>query len=168
MRKIRRILFVSTAMALVLRLPPADGKEDDRVPVDRAPVADAGDHQIVQEDSLVTLDGGGSVDPDGDALVYEWRQTAGRPIALFASGGAHASFRAPRIAGAGETLVFTLTVTDSGGGESTDEVRIAVIGAGALPVTTTRRSPAEAAPLRPSAEPSARRAPETPGRIAAR
>nr|MBX2808574.1 hypothetical protein [Cellvibrionaceae bacterium] len=38
----------------------------------RAPVADAGNHQQVSAGSAVTLNGSASSDPDGDALSYQW------------------------------------------------------------------------------------------------
>ena len=44
-------------------------------PVNRPPVADAGADQVVGCSGFatgVTLDGSGSLDPDGDALVYRW------------------------------------------------------------------------------------------------
>lgn len=39
---------------------------------DGAPVANAGEDQLVEDCTSVTLDCGASVDPDGDALTYQW------------------------------------------------------------------------------------------------
>lgn len=41
-----------------------------------APVADAGDDQTVVAGAVVVLDGGGSSDPDGDALSFRWMLAA--------------------------------------------------------------------------------------------
>jgi mono/diheme cytochrome c family protein len=41
-------------------------------PANRPPVADAGADQAVETGNVVTLDGSGSSDPDGDALGYGW------------------------------------------------------------------------------------------------
>ncbi len=41
-------------------------------PVNRPPVAEAGPNQEVETGKLVTLDGGGSSDPDGDTITYSW------------------------------------------------------------------------------------------------
>jgi hypothetical protein len=45
----------------------------------QAPVADAGDDQTVVVGTELVLDGTGSNDPDGDQLMYLWRQVAGTP-----------------------------------------------------------------------------------------
>ncbi len=91
-------------------------------PVNHAPTANAGDDQTVQTGAVVTLDGSGSFDPDGDALAYLWRQTGGAPV-TFTANVSVTTFTAPASAGA---LTFTLTVTDTGGLTGTDEVVITV------------------------------------------
>ncbi len=41
--------------------------------INNVPVAEAGNYAKVPYDSSITLEGGGSYDPDGDALTYRWR-----------------------------------------------------------------------------------------------
>ena len=42
-------------------------------------MADAGENQIVNEDTLVTLDGNNSYDNDGNITSYSWIQSDGEP-----------------------------------------------------------------------------------------
>jgi hypothetical protein len=99
----------------------------------QAPVADAGVDQTVAAGDEVTLDGSGSSDPDGNLNpdnAYTWKQTAGPAVTLSAPGAISPAFNAPAVAdGGGETLVFELTVTDSGLMQATDIVEIVVDGA---------------------------------------
>ena len=81
----------------------------------RAPVANAGANQSVLIGSNVTLNGSGSLDPDGlpnGASIAEgsfhWTQTAGPAVTLLNPGNAAPSFTA----GAVGTLVFSLVVSD--------------------------------------------------------
>ncbi|MBN1878047.1 MAG: tandem-95 repeat protein [Anaerolineae bacterium] len=89
--------------------------------VNHAPVADAGGDQSVQPGTAVTLDGGGSTDPDGDALTYLWQQTGGVAVD-FTPTLSRTTFIAP----APGPLTFTLTVTDMGELYDVDEVIITV------------------------------------------
>ncbi|NIO61507.1 MAG: tandem-95 repeat protein, partial [Gammaproteobacteria bacterium] len=51
--------------------------------VNRAPLADAGPDQLnIDAGSLVTLDGSGSYDPDGDSIGYHWAQVFGPSVTL--------------------------------------------------------------------------------------
>ena len=94
----------------------ADGDNQD-------PTADAGDNQTVAVGSNVTLDGGGSTDPDGDTLQFSWSQTSGTNVALTNDDTASPSFTAPD---AEDTLTFELTVIDGRGGADTDTVTVTV------------------------------------------
>ncbi|MBI4527722.1 MAG: hypothetical protein HY695_28330 [Deltaproteobacteria bacterium] len=98
------------------------------VNVNHAPQAEAGAEQVVKEGSFVTLAGGDSFDPDGDAITYAWMQTAGTPVVLSETHTATPSFTAPLLPGGiGEvgTLEFALTVSD-GALSHTDNVPVVV------------------------------------------
>jgi PKD repeat protein len=82
------------------------------------PVADAGPDQTVSKKTLVTLDGGGSSDPDGDPLTYAWTQAGGPIVILAGAGTATPTFTPPRSG----TYTFQLTVDDGDGGVSSDTV----------------------------------------------
>ncbi|MGD8523304.1 MAG: fibronectin type III domain-containing protein [Desulfobacterales bacterium] len=90
------------------------------------PIADAGPNQTVTESALVSLNGSNSSDPGGSIVDYEWEQTAGIPVALANSDSAQATFTAPNVSFAGETLTFRLTVTDNGGLQDVDYCSIFV------------------------------------------
>lgn len=85
-----------------------------RIAVDanRAPVARADFEPRVGKGSTVTLDGGGSSDPDGDALVYAWIPVSG-PVSVKPDGAnsAVASF----VAASPGIYVFKLIVADGQG-----------------------------------------------------
>lgn len=89
------------------------------------PSADAGLDQMVPLGAMVTLDGSGSSDPDNELpLSYQWVQTAGPTVTLSDETAVSPTFTAPNNV---TDLIFTLTVTDNAGLESTaDEVVIEV------------------------------------------
>jgi hypothetical protein len=87
------------------------------------PQADAGLDQNVNEFDPVTLDGSGSV---GVGLSYQWTQPSGTTVILSGAATATATFTAPDVSSAGETLTFQLTVTDDDAVISTDTVSITV------------------------------------------
>ncbi|WP_372811035.1 Ig-like domain-containing protein [Litorivivens sp.] len=57
-------------------------------------------------------------DPDGDALVFEWKQLLGPEVILEGANAAQASFLAPEVFGSTQ-LLFQVTVTDPAGAFST-------------------------------------------------
>ena len=61
--------------------------------------------------SIVLLDGRESLDPDGDPLHYEWKQTRGNKVDLTTPNEARTTFVAPRLS-ARRLLQFQLQVTD--------------------------------------------------------
>ena len=106
------------------------GSDSPSAPSNRAPVANAGTDQTVTEQTNVMLDGSNSSDPDGDRLTYTWTQTGGTGVSITNSDLANASFTAPDVGAAGETLTFQLAVSD-GTATITDTVDVTVSEAAA-------------------------------------
>ena len=88
----------------------------------------------IKEGDLVTLDGSGSEDPDGDPLIYNWEQTGGPEVdldltlVLATNNETHPAVRtfvAPELSDGCDTLTFQLTVTeDVDGGLTSDPVTV--------------------------------------------
>lgn len=91
------------------------------------PLARAGENQTVDENSLVELYGGKSMDPNDDALSFHWRyikEKDGPDVNLTGSETKLASFIAPAVPG-GSELTFELTVSD-GTYSGKDDVTVSV------------------------------------------
>ncbi len=80
------------------------------------PIAKAGSNQSVIEGEMVTLDGSGSNDPDGEITAYVWKENA---TVL----SKKASFDRTYSIG---THTITLTVTDNDGATKSDSVTVTV------------------------------------------
>src|SRR2546428_1433984 len=102
--------------------------------VNQPPVANAGPDRTVKEGALVTLDGTGSSDPDGDILTYSWIQTAGPNVGLSNTTSATPTLIAPSVGATGTTLTFQLAVDDGKGANGTDTVKIKVNNVPVKPV----------------------------------
>jgi hypothetical protein len=87
------------------------------------PVANAGPDQVVDEGTLVTLDGSASFDPDNDAISWKW--TAPEGITLSSETDSNPTFTAPEVTSDTEYM-FYLGVNDGLGVSPTDEVIITV------------------------------------------
>ena len=96
------------------------------VAVNQPPVADAGSDQAVTEGATVALNGSNSTDPGGSIAAYAWQQTDGLTVQLSNAETSRASFLAPNVGMAGETLTFRLTVTDNGGLQDVDTCVVTV------------------------------------------
>ncbi len=83
------------------------------------PVANAGPDQTIGS-GTVTLDGSASYDPDNDPITYAWSQIGGATVTLASPTSAKTTFTAAP----GQTYVFKLTVTDSGGLSSSATTRV--------------------------------------------
>ncbi|WDE10545.1 PQQ-dependent sugar dehydrogenase [Thalassomonas haliotis] len=75
------------------------------------PLADAGSAQTVNEGVVVTLNAGGSSDPDGDILMYQWSQSSGTSVTLHNPTTASPTFTAPGV-NSTTGLSFTVEVND--------------------------------------------------------
>lgn len=104
--------------------------------VHQAPIAAAGLDQTVPMSAVVTLDGSGSGDPDGELpLNYRWMQTGGIAVTLADDTAVSPTFTAPDNVA---DLIFTLTVTDAAGLESpADEIVVAVRHVVYIPAITS-------------------------------
>lgn len=99
------------------------------------PRADAGtDQTLVYEGWQVSLNGSASVDPDGEIRSYRWVQVDGPTVSLSGAESAFPKFTAPIIDNQNAQIVFELTVTDNVGLIGTDQVKIIVNKAMAVPI----------------------------------
>jgi len=86
------------------------------------PIANAGsdqtepehDGEIIPTFTIITLDGSGSSDPDGNSITFSWIQTSGTAVTLSDNTVALPTFTAPNIT-VTEDLIFELIVTDTTG-----------------------------------------------------
>jgi hypothetical protein len=90
--------------------------------------------------SLKTLDGSGSFDPEGAALTYRWRQSAGPAVTLSSTNGQKPTFTPP-FGAAGQTLRFGLVVSDGVNDSPESFVGIQVTNDNRPPVVSVLASP---------------------------
>jgi hypothetical protein len=107
--------------------------------VNNNPTANAGVDQTVNENSLVTLNGAASSDPDSDTLTYAWTQVSGPTVSLSGANTANPSFTAPFVNAGGANLEFMLTVDDGYGGTASDNVVIHVQNINDPPLASAAR-----------------------------
>jgi uncharacterized repeat protein (TIGR01451 family) len=101
----------ATVASIEIDVDGADNSSSAWLTLNQAPVANAGSDQDVDTNAIVTLNGGGSSDPDGHLpLTYGWTQTGGPTMALSNPAVANPTFTAPSDPAG---LTFTLVVTDS-------------------------------------------------------
>lgn len=89
------------------------------------PMVSAGLDQTVNEGNAVSLTATAS-DPNGTIVSYLWKLDEGPVVTLSGETTAVASFTAPSIDIAIESLLFTVTVTDNDGGIATSSVLVTV------------------------------------------
>ena len=88
--------------------------------------ADAGPPQDVARGTLVSLDGSGSADSEGDPLTYTWTQTYGPDVTagVGSLSGETPVFTAPNGV---STLQFSLEVDDGNGNRASDTLQVNVL-----------------------------------------
>lgn len=120
--------------------------------INHRPIAHAGVDQTVTPGQLVTLDGRASQDPDGDNILFEWRQISGTSTPLSSENDDTPSFIAPNI---NTTLTFQLVVDDGKLLSLGDTVTITIINPPTpAPEPSPAPSPAQPAPAPPETEES--------------
>lgn len=90
-----------------------------------APVASAGEDQVVLSGDTVTLDGSQSYDDNNNIQSYTWSQTSGPQVTISDANAIQPTFTAPTVEGSA-TLVFKLTIVDRANASSEDSVSIFV------------------------------------------
>ena len=88
------------------------------------PLANAGPDQTATLSTIVTLNGSGSTDPDDGIASYAWQQTGGPTVTLTNANTAIAQFTTT--VAVNSILTFKLTVTDTGGLQSSDTCIVTV------------------------------------------
>lgn len=116
----RRLLALAT---LAVAACSDGGTDPDPARSNNAPIAEIRADGLASAGALVTLDGGGSRDPDGDPLTYRWTQTGGPSVGTLA-GVAAPSFSAPSEI---SDLAFELVVNDGRVDSPPAAVRILVV-----------------------------------------
>jgi hypothetical protein len=137
----------STGETLTFELTVSDGTDSstDTVSIiveniNHAPIADAGSDQTKNEESMVTLDGSNSSDPDNDLLTYQWTQTEGPSVALDLSDPIYPTFTAPQVSESGVILTFELIVNDGELPSEPDRVTINILNLNAPPACEFARA----------------------------
>jgi hypothetical protein len=95
------------------------------LPVNDAPIVDAGINFTVSEQSLVELSGS-AVDQDGSISSYNWEQISGPRIDLLNSDSPQPSFLAPQLINS-TVVQLPVLVRDNEGATATDSVNVSII-----------------------------------------
>ena len=96
------------------------------------PTARAGVDRTVAGAARVTLDAGGSTDPEGEGLTYRWQQTQGPTVVLSSPSSPQPTFTTPTASGEA-VLVFSLVVTDERGASSAPDMVTMTVANSAVP-----------------------------------
>ncbi len=114
--------------------------------VNEWPTANAGMDRNITEKNIFSLDGSGSLDPNGDILTYNWKvvsfMNTGEQLEFISA----AATAAPLVRAwviADRDILVRLTVSDSRGGSDTSEVTLHVTS---LPLQVTQITPEQGSP----------------------
>lgn len=110
-----------------------------------SPIAKATGPVEIAEGQKAILSGEGSVDPDGDPLLYQWKQIGGVVVDLTNPDSVEAEFTAPTVA-KNSTLTFELTADDSQGGIDTNSVHVKVYKKEEIELNQSPTAVADASP----------------------
>jgi len=141
MRETTIIVTVDALMLLAISLSllpvpsffqvvPAQGQQ---LQGNQPPIANSGPNQRVNEGDLVTLNGSGSFDQDGEIVSYTWgiedSDDEAPAISLNGRDSSVATFTAPMVVGSvdANSYLFELTVADSEGLKGTDTSKVVVL-----------------------------------------
>jgi len=105
--------------------------------INNAPTANAGIDQTANGGHIVSLDGTASTDPDNDQLSYTWTQTEGPIVVLNDPNSDISTFTAPSDLPEDTELVFSLTVKDYKGDESSSDTVNIIVKAKTTPSAKT-------------------------------
>jgi len=129
------LLLLAISLSLLpapsfFQVVPAQGQQLQR---NQPPMANSGPDQRVSEGDLVTLNGSGSFDQDGEIVSYTWgiedSDDEAPAISLNGRDSPIATFTAPMVVGSvdANSYLFELTVTDSDGLKGTDTSKVVVL-----------------------------------------
>ncbi len=104
--------------------------------VNRAPIADAGPDQSVDMQTPVILNATASMDPDADAITYQWSQIGGPIVVLNLTNPLHPTFIAPKAPVGGTSVSFTLIVNDGKLASDLDYVNISIKNVNQAPIVS--------------------------------
>ena len=131
------IMLLTTSLSLLSVLSfsqvvLAQGQVGQQQVGNQPPIANTSPDQRVNEDDLVTLNGSGSFDPDGEIVSYAWgiedSDDEAPPVSLNGQNTSIATFTAPTVAGNvnANSYLFELTVTDNNGLKGTNTSKVVV------------------------------------------
>ena len=148
-RRTRTLLLVATLLTFAACGGGGSDNGGGGTPTNRAPTANAGTPQTVNEFDPVTLDGSGSTDPDGTTPTYSWAQTSGTTVTLSGATTAAPTFDAPDVMAVNtpEVLRFRLTVSDGSlSSSATVDITVNDAGLGMNSPPTAAAGPDQAVP----------------------
>jgi hypothetical protein len=140
--KVNKNLIAAALIPLVLTLTACGGGggsdgggvSPTPTPINKAPTANAGEEQTVDEGNSISLLGSGT-DSDGTISSYSWTQTSGESVTIDDASSSSASFNITTTTQV--TLTFQLTVTDNDGATGKDTVSFIVNSVNEAPILSS-------------------------------